>query len=525
MEYIVKYTGDIRSLGYPTEILGQNYAILELEPDALPQLRRSSLVEYYEPAELLSPASLRESLDAACITSVQRSGGLGLTGKGVAIGLIDSGIDLTHPEFLNKDGTTRVLALWDMTAEGTPPAGFRKGALYSAQDIDNGLAAESRDERGHGTAAAGIAAGKSGVAPEASLLVVKMGGGEVRSTDVMRGFKFVLDEAQRLRMPCAVNLSYGTNLGSHRGQSLFETYIDAISLLGKAVIVCASGNEGSGGHHFADKLTTGGKVIAEFNVSTPRKSIYLTLWKSFADTARFELILPSGATTGLLTPSSIPREFSFGGVRLTVVFSGPTHYATTQQILFRMEAASGKLDGLWALKCYGEKIVDGAFDIWLPTVEEVGSRTAFLRPQPDLTITLPATAESPISVGGYRPGTETISPFSGRGDPECRGQVLLDITAPAENIYTAKAGGGYDTFSGTSMAAPFVTGSAALMMEWGIVRDNAPFLYGQRIKAALCKNALRSSFWSYPNPLWGYGKLQLCTAMADLISQRERGTL
>ena len=521
MEYIVKYSGDILSLGYPTDLLGQNYAILELTDQEARQLWRHRQVEYYEPAKRLTPA-IQRGLDAACIRPVQRAGPLGLTGQGVMVGLVDSGIDLDHPDFRTAEGGTRVVDLWDMTLAGTPPPGFRRGAVFTSREIDAGQV-PSRDRRGHGTAAAGIAAGNTGAAPGAAIAVVKLPDRDPQTTDIMRGIKFLLDRAAERNMPCAINLSYGTNNGSHWGQSLFETYIDAMALQWKNVLVAAAGNEGSGGHHFFDRLRPGQTVLAEFTVATARELVYLSLWKSFADTASFELVLPSGATTGVLTARAQPYAFTFGDIRVGVLFRGPTHYSTAQEVYIQLEGPRGSMDGLWTLKCTGIQVVDGWFDIWLPTVEDVTEATAFLRPQPDLTITLPATAAQPISVGGYRTATETLSPFSGRGDGQCRGRVLLDITAPAEDILAPRPGGGYGSFTGTSMAAPFVTGAAALMMEWGVVRGNDPFLYGQRVKAYLCKNAARSPFWDYPNPLWGYGKLYLCGAMNDLTGRGKGG--
>ena len=517
MEYIIKYTGDILSLGYPTELLDAQFAIMELENQNPERLLEHRQVTCYEPARRLS-GLMDRSLEAACILPVQRESGLGLTGRGVLIGFVDSGLDLTHPEFLGEDGTSRIMALWDMTGQGTPPRGFLHGAVYTREEIAAGLAPSS-DQAGHGTAVAAVAAGRSGAAPEASIAAVKLA--SARTTDIMRAVKFLLDQAEERGMPCVINLSYGTNCGSHQGQTLFETYIDQSAQRGRSVVVCAAGNEGSGAHHFRGRLEEGGVTEAEFTVSTRREQVYLSLWKNFADEAAFELVLPGGQSTGPLTEGA--RFLRFGSIRVTMFYGVPTHYSASQEALFLLDAPAGELDGLWKLRCFGKRVADGRFDVWLPTVEEVSDRTAFLQPEPDLTITLPATALYPISVGGFRPETETVSPFSGRGDQDCAGRVLLDLTAPAESVRSAKPGGGYDAFTGTSMAAPFVSGAAALMMEWGVVQGNDLFLYGQRVKAFLCKGALRSPFLAYPNPLWGYGRLNLCGTMNALVSHLERG--
>ncbi len=517
MEYIIKYTGDVLSLGYPTELLDAQFAILELAAEDPVRLLEHRQITCFEPARRLS-GLMDRSLEAACIPPVWRETGLGLTGRGVLIGFVDSGLDLSHPEFLGPDGGSRVVALWDMAAQGTPPEGFLHGAAYTRAELAAGLV-ESPDRTGHGTAVAGIAAGRSGAAPEAAIAAVKLGSS--RTTDIMRGIKFLLDQAEAHNMPCVINLSYGTNCGSHQGQSLFESYIDQSAQRGRTVVVCAAGNEGGGAHHFRGRLVENETLEAEFTVSTRREQICLSLWKNFADEAVFELELPSGQTTGPLLEGT--RLLRFGSVRVSVFYGVPTHYSASQEVLFLLDAPAGGLDGVWKLRCLGRKVADGRFDVWLPTVEEVSDRTAFLQPEPNLTITLPATALYPISVGGFRPETETVSPFSGWGDQDCAGRVLLDLTAPAEAVRSAKAGGGYDVYTGTSMAAPFVSGAAALMMEWGVVQGNDLFLYGQRVKAFLCKGALRSPFLSYPNPQWGYGRLNLCGTMNELVNHLERG--
>lgn len=155
---------------------------------------------------------------------------LGLTGKGVLLAIIDSGIDYTHPDFRNADGTTRLLALWDQTIEGMPPKGYRIGTEFTREELNQSLRENrvlSRDLSGHGTAVAGIAAGNGraskgkyrGVAPESELLVVKLGiprpDSFPRTTELIQGVDYAVRKALELSMPLVINLSFGNTYGSH----------------------------------------------------------------------------------------------------------------------------------------------------------------------------------------------------------------------------------------------------------------------------------------------------------------------
>ncbi len=517
-EYIVKYNGVLDLPGVNVEILNENYAIVTAEPDVIQRLNTLPQIEYIESSKKLFP-QLATGMRQACITPVKnQSGAFGLTGQGVAVGIIDSGIDLTHPEFIDEDGNSRVWYLWDMTASGTPPAGFSSGAEYEVRTMPAGTV-PSRDTNGHGTAVACIAAGNSGVASDAVILAVKLHPDPATSTDIMRGVKYLIDRARSLGLPCAINISYGTNNGSHTGQSLFESFLTDVSLLWKTSIVCASGNEGFGGHHFSRQLMPEEILRVEFVTATIRPTMFLTLWKNFADVVEYELIAPSGRSSPRLTIFQRTFDTVLDGVHIRAVFGLPSHYTVLQEVFYEFEGQNGQIpNGLWTLVCYARTVVDGSFHIWLPTIEEVTENTAFLEPSVLLTMTLPSTALRLLSVGGYQGYTSVISSFSGRGNVLHNGLVQLDLVAPAENVLSAKTGGGYDTFTGTSFAAPFVTGSAALMMQWGIVRGNDPFLYGERIKAFLCRSAQRFAGQSYPNPAWGYGALRLCDTMRDLAA-------
>lgn len=545
IEVIVKYHGDIESVGREldaqVEILSPEYAIFTIHISRLVQLYSFNEVEYIELPKILTYL-LQESLNKACVNTVQRETGFNLSGRSVIVGIIDSGIDYTHLDFINENNTSRILFLWDQSIPGKPPAGFKGGTEYTNEQINEAInsadpyaVVPSRDIAGHGTAVTGIAAGngrssngrEKGVAPQASIIAVKLGArGSIsfaRTTEIMRGIKYIIDKATMLNMPVAINISYGTNDGSHAGDSLFETYINSMAQVWKSVICVATGNEGSSGHHFGATVAQGQSVNVEFVSAGGVSRFYMTLWKNFVDTFTFNLRSPGGQTTGEIRPEQKTTIRTLDNVIVTIIYGQPTHYNFEQELYIVFRSSTGTIpQGIWTLTVNGVEVVDGRFDIWLPTIEDVSKATAFLRPNPEITLTLPSTAINVISVGGYNAIIGSNADFSGRGYTRANVYVKPDLVAPAVNILTTRAGGGYDTFTGTSMAAPFVTGSATLIMEWGIVRNNDPFLYGQRIKAFLQKGATRDAFQTYPNPIWGYGRLCLSKSMDLIVEYSQR---
>lgn len=547
-EIIVKYSemGDsvealLGGSGISVVPLLGGYAIVTLPESMLEEYSRRPQIEFIEKPTRLYFEDLF-SKEASCITQVQRDepGNLQLTGRGVLIGIVDSGVDYRHPAFLTADGKSRILRLWDQSIPGNPPEGYATGTEYTNEEINEALSLSvqegrrlvpSEDGSGHGTAVLGVAAGSDfsrgavnrGVAYESDLLIVKMGiprqDSFPRTTELMQGVDYLVRQAIRLGRPIALNLSFGNNYGSHRGDSLLETYLDNVSGMGKNVICVGMGNNGNDALHTGGMLSPGEIQEIELGVGAFEPTLNVQLWKNYEDEMEIYLEHPAGERVGPLFETLGAQRWQAGNTKLLIYYGKPAPYHVTQEIYVDFLPQDEKTpyvdSGVWKIILAARNIKNGEYFLWLPGGKTLNPGTAFYLPRPQGTLTIPATARRVISVGAYDARQNTYADFSGRG---CRALPYPkpDLAAPGVDIYAPRPGGGYASFTGTSFSTPFVTGAAALLMEWGIIRRNDPYLYGEKLKAYLRRGAkaLQGSE-KLPNDLIGWGRLCLESSLPE----------
>lgn len=533
-EVIIKYTenlDNVRQIAEEVTQLFGGFAIVRIKEEALMRLTEIPQVTYVEKPKAFYFA-LQEAVGASCISSLQR-GEDGLSGAGVLFACVDSGVSYMHPDFRKEDGSSRILYLWDQTIPGNPPEGYFRGTEYSQQQINDAINAKTVQERksmvpsedvsGHGTSVLGIGAGNGrgsggrfrGVAYESDLIVVKLGtpgkNDFPRTTQIMEGVDYCIRKAIQLGKPVAVNLSFGNNYGDHRGGSLLESYLDTAAGVGKNVICVGMGNEGVSRVHQSLTLLEGEPVEVQFSVGEFQSSTNLQLWKSYADQVRIYLEDPSGRQTESLMEDLGTQRISLGNTRLLVYYGTPTPYEVLQEIYIDFLPTGTYLPaGIWKLRIEPVNIVWNLAELWLPVSETTSGRTGFLTPSAAGSFTVPAAAKNVISAAAYDSRTNAYADFSGRAFQVLPWAGKPDLAAPGVDIMAPAAGGGYRNVTGTSFAAPFVTGSAALLMEWGIVRGNDPFLFGNKVKAYLRRGARKlPGFTELPNNRIGYGALCL----------------
>ena len=558
-------------------------------PASAPKAARAALPD----AELITDLGLTE-IGAAGLWTRSGDRFLGLTGRGVVIGIVDTGLDLTHEDFLDPDGRTRVAFVWDQSGDGRPPGAagdhsFDFGTECDREEINAGNC-PLVDRAGHGTHVAGIAAGDgsatgnglpayrfAGVAPEAELIVVKAGDGAVTSDQLLEGVAYIFARAAELGRPAVVNLSVSTQSGPHDGTTLLEQGLDRLAGPGR-LIVAGAGNSGVNENespafsrapiHATARLAVGDSTTHSLVVPSYRPrpgaindGAVLELWYDGRDSLTIAIEPPGGADSPVrvATGDSALVELPEGAVGVLNGVGGPQaingdHVAMIT--IVDLEEGAPPLEGEWRITVVRDSgtgdgehhlwLVGGTFDnpVELARLDGEGVTNSHV-------VGAPATADRVIAVAAHASrgewrtlGGETrtfpfaepvgdIAFFSSPG-PRRDGVLKPEITAPGKMVVSARAAeaelwerldwmveedGVHAANLGTSMAAPFVTGALAVLLQV----DSA--LTPETARDLLARSARRDANTrtpstgespGTPNAQWGYGKLDVGAAVRIL---------
>ena len=499
------------------------------------------------------------SMDAAGITPAGELPVLNNQGAGVIVGFVDTGINYTDSLFRNVDGSTRIIGIWDQTNNSDnsnnienetvkPFSAFSAlyGTQYTAEEINLALNSDNpasivptRDENGHGTFLASIAAGNrderagfSGAAPQASIAMVKLkpakqylrdfyliqdGAEAYQENDIMMGVSYLYFLARKYSMPLVVCIPLGTNMGSHMGMSRLGQYLNQVSLSNGSAVITAAGNETGARHHFRAVMDADtDEVTAELRVGEREAGFSMELWAENMGVYTVGFISPTGEVAREI---SVPLRgentvsFLLEQTQITVYTQIADVSAGSQFIFMRFE---NPMSGIWRILIRNSLDIRETFHLWLPVRGFITDETYFLRPDPDTTITDPGNARYPITVTAYDHTKNSIYIHASRGY-SLSGRIKPDLAAPGVNILGASVSGRRLTrMSGTSVSAAHLAGAAAILLNWGVLNANYPYLNTPVLKSIFVRGAQRNPALTYPNREFGYGTLNLYEAFLHL---------
>ncbi|MCD7885488.1 MAG: S8 family peptidase [Lachnospiraceae bacterium] len=486
------------------------------------------------------------SLEAAGILPVRIRPSLDLSGAGVLVGILDSGIDYTHPAFRNADGTTRILRLWDQGDErGIPPEGISYGTEYTEVQINEALFSGQKnpvprtDPSGHGTAVAGIACGSveasegfTGAAPDCSIAFVQLKPTKqylrdyfripeesiaYQEDDLMLGIRYLLDCAAQLAMPLVICLPLGTSQGGHDGHSPLENMLEAALYQPGVCAVTGTGNEVGYDHHYQDRLSREkASADIELLVDEETSGFSIELWADAPNLLSLGFTSPLGESIRPVSPAiGTSREFSFllenSRIALTWAAVHPPDASLVTLIRF-----ADPTPGLWRIQISTPEIESGVFHLWLPAEGLVSPQVRFHASSADTTLVIPSCAPSVISVGTWSAYDESLYLHSGRGYTR-NGLIKPDFVSPGVRVTAPVPDGSYSSLTGSCAAAALTAGAAALLFEAGL-KQNPPRVFSSAELKDLFQSGVRQSpSLSWPNQSWGYGILNVYGIFESLI--------
>lgn len=520
-------------LTQPAGTLYQNVYLPKEESEKIPV----NDIPYYSIPKCYTPLDMG-ALNAAGITTVQNYPGLELKGQGILIGFLDTGIDYRNPVFQNLDGSTRILGIWDQTIQdGNPPAGFCYGSAYSREDINKALKQEdpfafvpTKDEEGHGTFVASVAAGGAdvesqfvGAAPEAMIAMVKLkpakqylreyyfikeGALAYQENDILAGLYYLNQLALAYDRPLVLCVPLGCSLGGHNGTAPICEELENYANLKNRVVVTGTGNEADKRHHYqGETRIEGEREMVELRVGAGVRGFQAEIWTDIPNVLAVSLSSPSGEQIQKIPIRQNSRnEYRFFLEKTTVVIDYRLLVERTNSELIILRFID-PAEGIWRIGLEPLQSIDGRFHIWLPVSEFLTGEVFFLRPSPEETLLEPGSTPSAITASFYNWEENSVAVQSGRGYTRNR-MIKPEFAVPGINVTGAMPGGGFTEKSGSSVGSAIAAGSAALLLQW-IVQDQMSQASSAQIRNILILGTRRIPGNEYPNQLWGYGAMDL----------------
>ena len=549
-DLIITYSGDI---SYLEQIPDSTYQLIvpftAIIRVPVRQITNNTIaVLGYRAIPTLSGIISQSALEASGILRTRNIPALNLRGQGVLIGILDTGIDYTNPIFCYADNTTRIAALWDQTIVGeNNGSNVYYGTEYTREQINQALqnanpyeVVPSRDEIGHGTMLAGIIAGNevteqnfSGVVPDAEFVIVKLKPAKqnikefwrvpedaicYQENDIAFALEYLEMTANNIGRPMSICLALGSSMGSHDNRSETNTILSLRAENLNFAITTAAGNEGNTNRHFYGNINPpAGVSTIELNVGAEEANFSMELWGDSPGLYGIDIKTPSGEYVPLILPrnnESYELGFIFEKTRILIDYQVVEAQSGDQLILFRF---TNSAPGIWIFNVYGRGDLSLTFHVWLPMNGFITNETYFIRPDPSTTILSYGNANEPITVTAYDSSYDRLLLSASRGYTRS-GNIKPDIAAPGVNILSPSLDQGFITVSGTSPAAAFTAGVAAMILEWGIVKGNLPYITTADIKMLMIRGARRNSVLAYPNREWGYGILDVFNIFNSLRS-------
>ena len=457
------------------------------------------------------------------------------------------GIDYSNALFLQPDGTSRIGVIWDQTIrdfnreENSQSDELPKpyyGTAFSNGEINRALRSDnpeeivpSKDENGHGTFLAGIAAGGvnrqndfTGIATQSEIAVVKLKETKpylreyfgvlpdvpaYQETDIIYAVDYLIQYARQRKLPLSILIGLGSSNGGHLGQTFLERYLETILANVGIMVSTAAGNEGNERLHYRGTMGEGeSSVQVEVNVAQNQEILAIEFWGEQPTTFSIGLVSPQGDRIERIPPRFGTEELlrlPIAKTEIYVAYQLIETYSGDELVFIRLVNPT---PGLWKIVVYGNGEKQQTFNMWMPLRQFLRPDTYFLRGEPENTITVPGNAMTVMTMTAYNHLNGSIYAQAGRGY-NSRNQVKPDLAAPGVNIMGLGLRNNFVRQTGTSVAAAHSAGMMALFLQWLTDNYDVGILYARQIQSLFLKSAVREQDIEYPNPIWGYGVMNI----------------